>query len=253
MLKKILFTGMRRSSLFLKKKMFSVLIFLLVSNGSLTLSNSLEKFSLIEEKKLNFDIPLFIQVKENNLKTFCVNPYFFKSDVLISSNSFGLSRPSYNIMTNGIKTAVQLTNFLVYNNSNIDIDQAKILSKLYIEESEIEGVNHDIAFIQMCLETGFCKYGGLVNPDQNNFCGLGATDKDNSGERFSSKRLGIRAHIQHLKAYASTKKINLKLIDKRFRFVKRGIAPAVQDLTGRWASDPDYDKKIKYLLSRLYS
>ena len=123
---------MRRSSLFLKKKMFSVLIFLLVSNGSLTLSNSLEKFSLIEEKKLNFDIPLFIQVKENNLKTFCVNPYFFKSDVLISSNSFGLSRPSYNIMTNGIKTAVQLTNFLVYNNSNIDIDQAKILSKLYI-------------------------------------------------------------------------------------------------------------------------
>jgi len=219
----------------------------------LTLSNSLEKFSLVEENKLNSGIPSFIQINENYLKTFCVNPYFFKPAALNGSNSFGLSRPSYNIMTNGIKTADQLTKFLSDNNSNIDTDQAKILAKLYIEESEIEGVNHDIAFIQMCLETGFCKYGGLVNHDQNNFCGLGATGIGNSGESFSSKRIGIRAHIQHLKAYASTKKLKLKLIDKRFRFVKRGIAPAVQDLKGRWASDPYYDKKIKYLLSRLYS
>ena len=36
-----------------------------------------------------------------------------------------------------------------------------------------KGSNSDVAFAQMCLETGFLRFGGLVTMDMNNFCGLG--------------------------------------------------------------------------------
>jgi len=61
----------------------------------------------------------------------------------------------------------------------------------------------------------------------------------------------VRAHIQHLKAYASTEKLNTELVDERFRFVKRGSATEISELTGKWATDKQYDKKIRNLLHRL--
>ncbi|MCD4745424.1 MAG: glucosaminidase domain-containing protein [Bacteroidales bacterium] len=155
------------------------------------------------------------------------------------------------IMDNGKKSKNQLVYFLINNNPNIDYGTANILAKYYIEEAAREGVNHDIAFCQMCLETGFLKFNGIVSHKQNNFCGLGAVSPEHKGEIFLSKRLGVIAHIQHLKAYASKKDLVGKLIDKRFGFVKRGIAPTVDHLTGKWAADKNYSNKIKNLLSRL--
>lgn len=87
---------------------------------------------------------------------------------------------------------------------------------------------------------------------QNNFCGLGALNQDVKGDKFLSRRLGVRAHIQHLKAYGSEEKINNEIIDRRFKFVNRGSANNVDELTGKWASDPDYARKLKNLLYRLY-
>lgn len=154
-------------------------------------------------------------------------------------------------MANGKMHWADLVNFLLDQNSKIDMDYAKNLASLYVQESKIEGVNHDIAFSQMCLETGFLNFGGVVQPYQNNFCGLGAINKKVSGEKFNSLREGVRAHIQHLKAYASKNPINNTLIDNRFLFVKRGTATIVDDLSGKWASDPEYGNKIKSILKRL--
>lgn len=52
---------------------------------------------------------------------------------------------------------------------------------------------------------------------------------------FPDARTGIRAQIQHLKAYGSTEPINQHLVQEnlRFRFVKRGLAPTVNELAGR--------------------
>jgi len=66
-------------------------------------------------------------------------------------------------------------------------------------------------------------------------------------------RAGIRAHIQHLKAYASDQKLANPVIDQRFKFVKRGSAPVVHKLTGKWATDKNYGEKIHRLLEKMYA
>lgn len=165
-----------------------------------------------------------------------------------SSNNFSIY-----IMDYGRSSIEDLQNMLTFYNPDIDNDLAGEIARTYIEECMDEGVNHDIAFCQMILETGFLKYGGSVHKSQNNFCGLGATSSQSSGESFPDMRTGVRAHIQHLKAYGSQDDLNKEKVDNRFRFVKRGSARTVFALQGRWAMDPLYDHKLENLLQRLFS
>ena len=65
--------------------------------------------------------------------------------------------------------SVQLTAFLMYMNPELDQQRVMKISSIYIEESEAESINSDIAFAQMCLETGFLSFKGLVKEDMNNF------------------------------------------------------------------------------------
>ncbi|MEH2168652.1 MAG: cell wall hydrolase, partial [Nostoc sp.] len=69
---------------------------------------------------------------------------------------------------------------------------------------------------------------------------------------FPSARIGVRAHVQHLKAYASLEPLVQEVVDPRFRFVTRGIAPLIDQLSGRWSADLDYGTKISAMLKRLY-
>jgi hypothetical protein len=156
------------------------------------------------------------------------------------------------IIGTGVTSQVNLAAFLLNNNPGADPLFTKELAALYLEESAIEGINHDVAFVQMCLETGFLRYGGLVKPEMNNFCGLGSLNADNPGEIFRSPQIGVRAHIQHLKAYASNEGINLELVDPRYHWVRYGSAPTVEKLTGTWAVDREYGAKIRSILERLY-
>ncbi|NET32331.1 MAG: cell wall hydrolase [Cyanothece sp. SIO1E1] len=155
------------------------------------------------------------------------------------------------LMGHGNVTEMQLTMFLKTNNEQGVIDFPD-LPKLYREEASIEGINYDIAFSQMCVETGFLRFGGNIKPEQNNFAGLGSLEGGTAGASFQSARIGVRAHIQHMKAYASNQPLVQQLVDPRFRFVTRGIAPLVDQLSGRWTADPDYGKKILSVLRRLY-
>lgn len=156
------------------------------------------------------------------------------------------------IMGKGETGAGILASFLLVANDGADPDFVKELVSYYLEESEVEGVNHDVAFAQMCLETGFLRYGGLVTPDMNNFCGLGAIGPGEPGETFSSPRIGVRAHIQHLKAYATDKPLERDSVDPRQRWVRKGSAPAIKHLAGTWAADRQYADKIGIILTRLY-
>ena len=157
------------------------------------------------------------------------------------------------IMGRGKSTQDQMKNFLLKYNRSLDEDLAEKMAYLYVEESEAEGVNHDVAFIQMCLETSFLRFGNQVKVEQNNFAGMGATDDGAAGLSFPTIRIGIRAHIQHLKGYASSDDMNQVVVDPRLKYVKRGIAPTVDDLAGRWASDRKYGIKIRKLIQKLYS
>jgi hypothetical protein len=145
-----------------------------------------------------------------------------------------------------------LSRFLLFINPEVEKDFAEELAQFYHEEAEIEGVDHDIAFAQMCLETGFLRYGNLVTPDMNNFCGLGAIGPEQRGEHFSEPRIGVRAHIQHLKAYATDAPLEQELVDPRYRWVRYGSAPTIHGLAGTWASDREYGEKIIGVLKELY-
>ena len=88
--------------------------------------------------------------------------------------------------------------------------------RYYYEEAASEGVRPDVALCQALKETGFFAYGGDVSPQQNNFCGLGATGNHEPGYSFATPQLGVRAHIQHLLAYTQYKLPSKKLVDPRY-------------------------------------
>ena len=163
-----------------------------------------------------------------------------------------LAFPSVVIADAGIKTASALEAFFIAEVPNADVLKVRRLAALYVIEASFEGINSDIAFAQMCLETGFLRFGGLITEDMYNFCGLGAIDENNRGCRFNSEQEGVRAHIQHLKAYGSTEDLRMPLADPRYRWVQpKGKAPDVYALSGTWAADRQYGEKLAGILKRM--
>jgi len=156
------------------------------------------------------------------------------------------------IMGKGNVGAEKLALFLLQSNSQIDKDYVRKLAGIYIEEAAFEGVNHDVAFSQMCLETGFLNFGGLVQPEWYNFCGLGSIGPEQPGLVFPDPRTGVRAHIQHLKGYATEEPLKGQLVDPRYKYVKKGSSPTIEGLAGTWAADRQYAVKINTILQRLY-
>jgi hypothetical protein len=159
--------------------------------------------------------------------------------------------PEY-IIGKGRINAAGLAGFLLAANPGADEGFVLMLAGYYVEEAAAEGVNHDIAFSQMCLETGFLRYGGLVKPEMNNFCGLGAIGPEQPGETFPDPATGVRAHIQHLKGYATEEALNGELADPRYFWIKYGSSPTITGLAGTWAADKQYAVKINNILERLY-
>ena len=162
---------------------------------------------------------------------------------------------SRKLLDSGKMTSIQLAEFFLSQNPDYE-DPAFIytFAQLYIDESKMEGINSDVAFAQMCLETGYLRFGNLVQPYFHNYCGLGAIDAEHSGVIFETTEEGVRAHIQHLQAYATTEDIvlNNELIDPRYNWVhKTKFVEDIFGLAGTWATDPDYGNKINNILSAL--
>ncbi|MDZ7743854.1 MAG: glucosaminidase domain-containing protein [Bacteroidota bacterium] len=231
-----------------KKYLFIPLLLFVIGNGSFTYpgNSNTEAGNLIQAAD---KIPLFVQSDHPLfLEKYKLNPYFTRQLHTVKVAKENL----HAIMRHGRCSVANMTGFLLYNNPVLDQELAARIAAHYYHESIVEGVNQDIAFTQMCLETGFLSFKGVVRPGQHNYCGLGAISDRHRGETFDSPEMGIRAHIQHLKAYASEQSLKNEIVDKRFRFVARGSAPYLQDLTGKWAADRHYDKKIQDLIHRLY-
>lgn len=171
----------------------------------------------------------------------------------------------YNIMGTGSVTVDQMVAYYnahaaypaFYGNS--DAPDIRTFCQIYMEECNAEGVKTEVAFCQAMLETGFLKFGGDVSISQYNFAGLGATGGV-PGLSFASVRQGIRAQVQHLKAYASTEPLNNTCVDPRFNYVTRGNAPYIEWLGMKenpngygWASAQNYGYTIRdnYIYSLL--
>ena len=136
------------------------------------------------------------------------------------------------IMEKAQATAQQMALFCRSKNSSPQLTSCSLeqLAEMFIEEGEAEGVRGDVAFAQSLHETGYFKFGGIVLPAQNNYAGIGALNGNTTGQAasFPDPRTGVRAQIQHLKAYASTEALVNECVDPRFSLVARGVAPYVE-------------------------
>ena len=134
---------------------------------------------------------------------------------------------------------------------NSDAPTIEKFCQIYVEEAKAEGIKVEVAFMQAMVETGWLKFGGSVQISQYNFAGIGALDGGVQGATFKTVREGVRAQIQHLKAYANEKSLNNTQVDPRFHLVKRGSAKYVEWLGQKenpngygWATAEEYGYKI---------
>ena len=162
------------------------------------------------------------------------------------------------IMGTAVATAEQMRAYLKAKNPKAAQSVFEMIP-LYLSEGSAEGVRGDIAFAQSCLETGnFTFSGSAVTLSQNNFCGMGVTSNGMKGNSFDTPQFGIRAQIQHLKAYASKDSLKNACIDPRFKYVTRGCAEYVEWLGQKenpagkgWAAGAGYGEKILSILKAI--
>lgn len=146
---------------------------------------------------------------------------------------FGVNdTPKTEIMGEAHATAQQMALFCRSKNAEPKLTSCTLeqLAEIFLEEGKAEGVRGDVAFAQSLHETGYFKFGGIVLPSQNNYAGIGALNGNATGQAatFPDPRTGVRAQIQHLKAYASTEPLVNTCVDPRFSLVTRGSAPYVE-------------------------
>lgn len=150
------------------------------------------------------------------------------------------SRDDNMIMGGAVATQEQCVRYLLKHNPNpkLNVSPQELVS-YYYEEGSRTGIRPDIAFAQALKETGYFRYGGTVIPAQNNYCGLGTTSATVQGAYFATPRLGVKAHIQHLLAYASVEPPQDNIVDPRYELVRRSYGSNTltqwKDLNGRWA------------------
>lgn len=204
------------------------------------------------------------------------NAYYFNPTTcqLLKNNTITLQGINYRADNAGVLTVVpadktaitgtaqatvaQMTAYIKSVNPNVAQSVIDMIP-YYISEGAAEGIRGDIAFAQSCLETGNFGYvGSAVTLDQNNFCGMGVTSNGMKGNSFATPQLGIRAQIQHLKAYCNAEPLKQACIDPRFQYVLRGCAPYVEWLGIQenpqhrgWAGGANYGPTILRILSSI--
>ncbi|MDE7470831.1 MAG: glucosaminidase domain-containing protein [Paramuribaculum sp.] len=129
------------------------------------------------------------------------------------------------------------------------------IARAYYDVGMRYGVRGDIALCQAIVETGWFRFTGgtAVTADQHNYCGMGVIQRGMKGHSFDSIEQGVTAQIQHLYAYACRQSLppGEQLIDPRFKMVSRGIAPAWEDLSLRWAANARYGESILALFNKM--
>ena len=142
-------------------------------------------------------------------------------------------------------------------------DTAQSFFTTLYDEAVAEGVSPELLFAQVMKETAWLQFGGDVAIGQFNFGGLGATGGGAAGASFSSVQIGLRAQVQHLRAYADSsatpQALSRPLVDPRFTYVRKGSAVYVEHLgiqenpqrTG-WATARNYGNDLASMIDRYF-
>jgi len=211
----------------------------------------------------------FKRNRQNNFELFSAvidtRPYTLRSDteiiqLAISSNitggenevqAYAQAGRSGLVEGKGSLSKNQITAYVKKQNPSVNDNLLNKLIDTYIEEAAFENINHDIAIAQMLYATSFLKnqrisshnYGGLIElPGWNG--------------SFSSMTEGVRAHIQHIKGYASVTMNNKQIVDRRYYLLINlkylGTVKTFDQLYAKWAANPaSYKKNIEIILDGL--
>lgn len=167
--------------------------------------------------------------------------------------------PNISIYGDAVATKGQAVRLIKEKNPTVHLMcSVEELVDLYWIEAGREGVRPDLALAQSLVETGFYRYGGDVDHDQNNFCGLGTTGGGVKGAAFKTPELGVRAHIQHLLAYTQKSRPKTEIIDPRYEIahsirLERGVVDTWSGLNGTWAMGGLYCEKIMVMYQNMLS
>ena len=194
---------------------------------------------------------------------FMLNSFNFNVQAL-SSNSSSRAIGNVNIVS---EVGTSLETIEAWARSKNATETFVGLAKLYKQYAESRGgVNWVLAYVQAAKETGYGRFGGVLDESYHNPCGLknpsGGGDYDpNAHKRFDNWEQGVIAHLDHLALYAaadgypktvyvdSWKSEGLaanETYDPRhigWFDTTSGILGKAKDvlsLTGNWASDPNY-------------
>jgi N-acetyl-anhydromuramyl-L-alanine amidase AmpD len=208
--------------------------------------NDIKSRRAIKAIKKHADYPSAIKEKKD-----CPGKYFPWGEFMSR-----MSTPT--IMGESELTVEQMRKFL----RDVNPDAPEV-EQLFLDEGNTEGVRGDIAFCQAIHETDYFRFTGQAKIEWNNPAGLGVTGQIVNGEpvgnKFPDWRTGIRAQIQHLKAYAvKNPTFKYPLVDPRYEAVKNagyiGTAPTWTDLNGKWAyPGKTYGQSILKLFDRVKS
>lgn len=213
-------------------------------------------WSTDESKRVNHQGGCNMTVHRDYAAKACPGDYLYQrhGDIAAKVNAkLGASTPAQSVPASGTAIigsaqipAATLAGFLLSKNPAPKLNgvTAEKLAQLYISEGAAEGVRGDLAFCQSCLETGYWQFKGDVKSTQNNFAGIGTTGGGVAGHSFPDAQTGIRAQIQHLKAYATKDALKNPCVDPRYNLVAKGSAPTVEGLSGKWAASKDYATNI---------
>jgi hypothetical protein len=154
------------------------------------------------------------------------------------------------------KGSLEKSRIIVYikkQNSSLNDSFLNKLIDTYIEESAFENINHDLAIAQMLFTTNCLKNKSISS---HNYAGLKELPSWNG--KFATMTEGVRAHIQHLKGYASVTMNNPQIVDPRYYLLINlkylGTVKTFDQLYARWTADSaSYKKYIEFRLDGLFS
>ncbi|MDR1837416.1 MAG: glucosaminidase domain-containing protein [Treponema sp.] len=167
------------------------------------------------------------------------------------SNQFDQSR---NINDRGSVTQRGIAGYVTRQNPSVNQETLNSLIETYVREAGSEGINHDIAIAQMLYATN-----NLSSQRMNtyNYGGLSPEGISWNGS-FRDMTEGVRAHIQHLKGYASANPPKTHIVDPRYHLLANigylGTVITFDDLYRLWmGNSPNYGNSIDSILNEMYS
>lgn len=124
------------------------------------------------------------------------------------------------------------------------------IASAYWHYGALTGLRPEVLYAQSAKETALGRYGGAVQPAQNNWAGIKVEspkgDSSADFESFATPEEGVRGHFNHMCAYVGLAPVGIP--HGRYRVVLAqpwaGQIRYVEELGGRWATGADYGVSI---------